>query len=224
MYKPIAQPNLDMENFNVTSVNGATPKGVPINAEWLNQFVEHNNPSLTAESQLSLYLFVSVMIVIFIIASIAFYCFCCVWILKGNLDLPNLHAGGETPKKMKICLQNPFPTLFPPRYPIDNSSRIEPAMGAVHDCLSSTTDRHLNTARVVAVAAINNAAEPVDLPTIPVMSCDPPDTSIRSILFDSRRCAGVSTSLKQFQQFKYETQDNEPEEVVFDVFDLRNDR
>ena len=82
MYKPIAQPNLDMESFNVTSVNGATPKGVPINAEWLNQFVEHNNPSLTAESQLSLYLFVSVMIVIFIIASIAFYCFCCVWILK----------------------------------------------------------------------------------------------------------------------------------------------
>ena len=121
---------------------------------------------------------------------------------KGNLDLPGPGGSGDV-KKYRVWFKNPFHQWFS-RYNIQAD-------------VNPTTDNK----------ATDNSVKPPEqgkITTISHSPCSPSDAGSdepppRSST--GSMAIGLGNSFRQFKQFQYDLQDNEPEEIVFDVFDLK---
>jgi len=171
-----------------------------------------------AEADFYFYLVVSILTIAFMVGIILLYCFCCVWVMKGNLDLPK---NGVIPSTTDYFLKYPIPHFMRKllRYNIENSA-IESNNSNARSQESSASNRATTSQPDVAMPSSSTSG----ISTISRRrSSDQPSNSqsgqTSNIL--EAKTKNLCNSFKQFQQFRYDIQDDEPEDVVFDLYDLQ---
>jgi len=156
------------------------------------------------------YFLCSLITLMVVVLIVVLYSYFFVWVLKGNLDLPN--PGGGYPKRPTpmAYLVNPLPGIKKAfnrgtGIEIENST-IQPPDSSVESAQESLRHR-------------NQQANPDQLNNIPEEG--DAGQSRLSTIFETKK-SGVCEGFKQFKQFKYEQHDDEPEEVVFDAYDIQH--
>lgn len=216
MYMDADKIKESMENLTVLNVTRSLiPKRIPMDSgEWFKTFgtqpgYARNSETIQsyyADGDYMFYLVTSLIILVLVCVILGLYGACCVWVLKGNLDLPTPGGGGQ--KKYKVWIKNPFTPirLWFSRYNIqsdDNPTSTD----------NKPTDNSVNLPGQGKITTISHSPSPSDA------GSDEP-TPRSSSVFESKT-SGLCDSFRQFQQFQYDLQDDEQEEIVFDVFDLK---
>lgn len=205
---PGSMNNLTDGSYNL-SLLSHVPKRIPADrAEWFKtfgnsyDFPEHSRDMTQVYSDADFYFYVvvSILTLVFIVGLIILYSFCCIWAMRGNLDLPQPGGGMPPPSNVRITLKNPFSSFLMRfnRYDIDKDANPNyPDHRPTHNTL--------NKSEGIGIATISNSQ---------------PEPR-RSKPFESK-AVDLCDGFKQFKQFKYDIQDDEPEDIVFDVFDHKN--
>lgn len=216
MYMPVQRvdipptANMTDDSLNTTML-GSIPKRIPYDSsEWFKTFgrqLDHlgrHNVNEYYNDDMYFYLIASVITLVFMVALLIVYCFCCVWVMKGNLDLPQ--PGVDQQKKTKFCVRNPLPSFMKlfSRYDIDKNTNGRNATDPTNP--QATSHKQLQPSEPETITTISNNAEQ--------------RRSSYSKMFENK-ASNLCDSYKQFQQFRYDLHDDEPEDVVFDLYDLQ---
>lgn len=215
------------------------PKRVPIDSvEWqriLDKFNLSGNDALKYASEthqgadFTFYFVTSILTLIVLGFIILVYTMCCIWVLKGNLDLPL--PGGGTQPKIEVKLRNPVKVLRTTlsRYSKEKKESPESHQQPPPRRQQPNTSNTFNPIESGGAGEASGAAGPTpnNITTISHSQAGPSSVvtdnaskKSRTMLFDKRNL-GICDSFRQFQQFQYDLQDEDQEEVVFDVYDLQ---
>jgi len=199
-----------MANNTVNQSSGNIPKRIPHDsAQWFKELEEQANvlapndmERYFDENEFYFYLIISVLTLTFMVGTILLYCFCCVWALKGNLDLPR--PGEDPTSKVQVYIKNPFPSILMYfRHEVEKPPDNKPnGHAGCHRSSNHTSLQKITSSRITTISS--KAA----------------GDRRHSKSFENR-AKDLCDSYKQFQQFKYDIHDDEPEDVVFDLYDLQ---
>lgn len=188
-----------MENSTVKLM----PKRIKIdNAEWIESIGKSYDKNMAMgypgiQHDFNFYFVTCVLTLTLVAVLILIYSYFCVWVLKGNLDLPI--PGGPEPSKYKIWWTNPCKRPF---------NRI------------SVKIKNLLGVNVPPETELENVADAPGITTITsTVKKSSEETTRRRSLFE--KTPSMVDGFKQFSQFRYDLHEEEPEEVVFDVYDLQ---
>jgi len=172
------------------------------------------------------YFLVSLITLLVVVAVLVLYSYFFMWVLKGNLDLPN--PGGGYPKRPSPMTYfiNPLPAMkraFNRGYPTNEKP--------VENSTIQTTDVSVESAqesrRRRSLSLQNLPSEDADTSVHFSRSNSAENSSTAnrlSTIFESKS-VDVCKGLKQFKQFGYGRQADEGddvEEVVFDAYNLQH--
>jgi len=197
-----------MDNGTVNQSMGNIPKRIPHDsAQWFKELEEqvsviapHDMDRLLDENEFYFYLVISVLTLAFMIAILVIYCFCCVWALKGNLDLPR--PGDDGSNQVQVYIRNPFPSFLMFFSGKENGNK------------NASSQPKASTSPPVDSRTGGNDFQHVG------SSASHTVVVGRSKSFENK-AKDLCDSYKQFQQFRYDIHDDEPEDVVFDLYDLQ---
>lgn len=190
--------------LNETSNIGSIPKRITMdNAEWARNIAKLYNKNHQMDyhgitPDFNFYFVVSVLTLALVGVLLLIYSYFCVWVLKGNLDLPL--PGGPEPKKYKVWWKNPCQGC------LDHTrSRLKNLISGGRSGDTEMTDVSSETGP--GLTTITSIAK---------TSTEEPKK--RKSIFE--KTPSICDGFKQFTQFQYDLHDEEPEEVVFDIYDL----
>eukprot|EP00088_Acartia_fossae_P020681 TRINITY_DN2222_c0_g1_i1.p1 TRINITY_DN2222_c0_g1~~TRINITY_DN2222_c0_g1_i1.p1 ORF type:complete len:269 (-),score=61.26 TRINITY_DN2222_c0_g1_i1:350-1156(-) len=204
------------------------------------------------EKDYSFYLVLTLLTLGFVCGILCLYICFCAWAMKGNMDLPL--PGGGFRKTSVLKFVNPFKELSIAnmlRYRINNNN---PPQHQSHNNNSNTMNPDRIGGPAVGDGGVGHIQQQIqqhlsnhqqftpEEPRIPTIShnqqhqfpqstasCDREgdrggSNGNSSKLFESK-ALGLHDSFKQFRQFRYDHQmDDEPEQVIFDVYDIKHDQ
>jgi len=237
-------------NQTILGQFGSIPKRVPVdNLQWL----ESNTMGQTLltpdelsrsynEQDFSFYLVLTLLTLGFVCGILCLYiCFCC-WAMRGELDLPL--PGGGTQKTNVLRFVNPLKNnsllnyirqkvygLYGQTYPTTTNSMNTPEGQQQQSCRAKEGQKIPTISHEQPTADIKNlTAEESstsiqnDFSELAVNQRRPSLGHRTSQMFESK-ALHLQDSFKQFTQFKYDHQmDDEPEQVVFDIDDLKREK
>jgi len=236
-------------NQTVQGQFGTIPKRVPVdNLQWMesNQMGQtmltpDEQARFYAEKDFNFYLVLTLLTLGFVCGILCLYICFCLWAMRGELDLPL--PGGGTRKTNTLRFVNPLKNnsvlnyirqkiygLYGQTYPTTTNS-MNPPEGTQHQACRSKAEQKIPTISheqptvdiknvTAAEASFSNQQDFNELAVNQRRSSLGHKTSK---MFESK-ALDLQDSFKQSKQFKYDHQmDDEPEQVVFDVFDLKRE-